>query len=219
MSGSSEPIPTRRSLISRVKDPADQRSWREFHDTYHQLLHEAALRAGLPPEDAEDTVQETLELVSRNIGTFKATGQPGAFKAWLFEITRSVIEQRKQRRAATPAPPEVPTDATRTATAVAAPPATTSRTPLEQVWDEEWRRNIEERALETLKCEVDAREFQVFFLHVLKGNSAFEVARALGTNALKVFFLKRRLHPRYHRALREAEDHAGAPRVPPPPAT
>jgi RNA polymerase sigma factor (sigma-70 family) len=216
MSGSTAPIPTRRSLLSRIKDPADQRSWREFHDTYHGLIREAAVRAGLSAEAAEDTVQETLTRVSRDIGEFKATGADGAFKTWLFEITRAVIEARQQRPATVPSAP--PT----AATALAPRPPEPDRpppTPLDRVWDEEWRRNIEERALEALKQEAAPHDFQIFFLNVLRGHSAFEVARALGTNVLKVYLLKRLLLPRYQRALREAEDHAGAPRVPPMPAT
>lgn len=223
MSGPTEPTPTRRSLLSRIKNPADQRSWREFYDTYHNLIREAAVRAGLPAEEAEDTVQETLAFVSQNIGEFKATGAAGDFKLWLFEITRTRIEARKRRLAATPQPDARATAQTRTAATILAPrpPDTDSppRTPLDRVWDEEWRRNLEERALDTLKQEVAPHEFQVFFLNVIKGNSVLQVARALDTNALKVYLLKRRLQPRYQRALREAEDHAGAPRIPPPPAS
>ena len=31
-------IPTRQSLLARLKDVADQESWREFFDTYWRLI-------------------------------------------------------------------------------------------------------------------------------------------------------------------------------------
>ena len=40
------------------------------------------------------------------------------------------------------------------------------------------------------------------------------VARALGTNVALVYLVKHRLLPKYRQALRDAEAHAGAPRLP-----
>jgi phosphatidylserine/phosphatidylglycerophosphate/cardiolipin synthase-like enzyme len=36
-----DPLPTRRSLIGRLKNPDDARSWREVYDTYHRLIRAA----------------------------------------------------------------------------------------------------------------------------------------------------------------------------------
>jgi RNA polymerase sigma-70 factor (ECF subfamily) len=81
MSAAPEMIPTRRSLLSRIKNPEDQQSWREFHDTYHDLMRSAALRAGLTPDEARDIVQDTLITVSRNIGKFNTDPARGSFKS------------------------------------------------------------------------------------------------------------------------------------------
>src|SRR5215510_7750388 len=40
-------IPTRHSLLSRLKDYEDQESWRTFFDTYGRLLYRVAAKAGL----------------------------------------------------------------------------------------------------------------------------------------------------------------------------
>ena len=44
-------IPTRRSLLTRLKNWDDQEGWREFFDTYWNLIYGVALKAGLT--DAE----------------------------------------------------------------------------------------------------------------------------------------------------------------------
>ena len=45
-------IPTRHSLLSRLKDWDDQESWREFFNTYWKLIYSAAIKAGLTHAEA-----------------------------------------------------------------------------------------------------------------------------------------------------------------------
>ena len=50
-------IPTRQSLLARLKDWEDQASWREFFDTYWRLIHAVALKAGLNEVEAQEVVR------------------------------------------------------------------------------------------------------------------------------------------------------------------
>ena len=52
-----ELIPTRWSLICRLKDWNDQVGWREFFDTYWKLIYSVAIKAGLTDAEAQDVVQ------------------------------------------------------------------------------------------------------------------------------------------------------------------
>ena len=65
-----ELVPTRRSLIERLRDLDDQPSWREFFDTYWKLIYAAAIQAGLSAQEAEDVVQETVIGVARKMPDF-----------------------------------------------------------------------------------------------------------------------------------------------------
>jgi DNA-directed RNA polymerase specialized sigma24 family protein len=67
---SDELIPTRQTLLSRLKDWQDQASWREFFDTYWRLLYGVALKAGLTEAEAQDVVQETMLAAARNMPGF-----------------------------------------------------------------------------------------------------------------------------------------------------
>jgi len=66
-----ELIPTRRSLLSRLKDRSDQKIWRVFFDTYLGLIYGLAIKAGLSESEAHDAVQETIIAVSKQMPTFK----------------------------------------------------------------------------------------------------------------------------------------------------
>jgi RNA polymerase sigma-70 factor (ECF subfamily) len=85
---SDEFLPTRVSLLGRLKDWGDQQSWQDFCDTYHRLIHSVALKAGLTQDEAQDVVQETVLTVAKKAGDFRADRAKGSFKGWLMVITR-----------------------------------------------------------------------------------------------------------------------------------
>src|SRR2546422_10427578 len=91
-------IPTRRSLLSRLRNWEDQKSWQEFFDTYGKLIHRIAVKAGLSDAEAQDVVQETVIVVSRKIAGFKYDPALGSFKSWLLLITRRRIEKQLNKR-------------------------------------------------------------------------------------------------------------------------
>src|SRR5436190_8359181 len=86
-----ELIPTRRSLLSRLKDWDDQDSWKEFFDTYWKLVYGVAVKSGLNDAEAQDVVQETVLSVARKMHQFKYDPATGSFKSWLLLITRRRI--------------------------------------------------------------------------------------------------------------------------------
>src|SRR5213592_2844159 len=94
-----ELIPTRASLINRLKNCQDQSSWQEFFDTYWKLIYGVARKAGLTDAEAQDVVQETMASVSKHMPTFKYDPAIGSFKAWLLNMTRwRITDQLRKRR-------------------------------------------------------------------------------------------------------------------------
>src|SRR5262249_1836678 len=91
-------IPTRKSLLSRLKQWDDQKSWQEFFNTYSHLLYRVAVKAGLSDAEAQDVVQETIIVVARKIPDFKYDAALGSFKSWLLLITRRRIEKQLKKR-------------------------------------------------------------------------------------------------------------------------
>src|SRR5215510_951775 len=93
-----EPIPTRHSLLNRLKDWGDQTSWQEFFDTYWRLIYNVAAKTGLSDAEAQEVVQETVIGVAHKIGEFKADPAHGSFSAWLMQLTRWRIADQWRRR-------------------------------------------------------------------------------------------------------------------------
>jgi len=88
---SPEIIPTRQSLLNRLKDRDDSSSWKDFFDTYWFLIYGVARKAGLTDSEAQDVVQETIISVARKIPEF--TYDPVAT-----DVATSVDEVLRGRR-------------------------------------------------------------------------------------------------------------------------
>src|SRR6185436_5594990 len=92
-----DPIPTRHSLLNRLKDWGDQTSWQDFFNTYWRLIYSVALKAGLSEDEAQEGGQGTVISVARKIGEFKADPAHGSFGAWLMQLTRwRITDQRRK---------------------------------------------------------------------------------------------------------------------------
>src|SRR2546428_13171081 len=91
-------VPTRRSLISRLKNWDDHESWSAFFTVYWKIIYWAARRAGLTNDEGQEVVQETVISVSRAIPGFKYDPQTGSFKSWLLQLTSWRIKDQLRAR-------------------------------------------------------------------------------------------------------------------------
>src|SRR5438270_8205016 len=192
MNAANELIPTRQSLLSRLKDWNDQESWKVFFDTYWKLIYNAAIKAGLADAEAQDVVQETVISVLKSMETFDYQAESGSFKRWLLRVTSWRIHDHLRQREPEMQPLKRPTAThTRTATAERVPdPATMD---LAAAWDVEWERNLMEAAVERVKKKVDPTQYQLFDLYVLKEWPVSRVAEALQVKTSAVYLAKHRV--------------------------
>jgi RNA polymerase sigma-70 factor (ECF subfamily) len=184
-------IPTRRTLLSRLRNLDDAVSWRDFFDTYWKLIYRAATQTGLSDADAQDVVQETIITISKRIQDFQYDPARGSFKGWLLHTTRWRIldHLRKRRTEASLAPP--PADLPEAAVLERIPDPVSAQ--LEALWEAEWQQNLLDAALQRIKRQVKPKHFQVFELCALKAWPPAKVARALGVNVAQVHLLKHRV--------------------------
>jgi len=186
-------IPTRKSLLGRLKNWEDNESWRDFFDTYWKLIYGFATRHGLSHEEAQEVVQETVVAVAKNIGAFHYDPKVCAFKTWLLGVTRSKIANQFARRA------RHPVNAVSASAEGSSTTAAVNRIPdeqagqWEQAWDEEWRKNLMDAAIQRVKRRVSIEQYQMFDLFVLKQWPARDVAKALGVTVGHVYVAKHRL--------------------------
>lgn len=183
---------TRRSLIMRLGDWKDQRSWDEFYRTYWRLIYSVAIKAGLREDEAWDVVQETVLTIAKQ--SLKKTYDPerGSFKMWLWNVTRWRINDQFRMRGKSPATTNG-TDETKSPREPVENVPDTSDNNFTEIWEREWQQNIMKAALERVKVRVSPRQFQIFDYNVLQGLSATEVRRRLGVSMAQVYLAKHRV--------------------------
>jgi RNA polymerase sigma factor (sigma-70 family) len=185
-------VPTRKSLLSRLKHWDDHKSWQDFYDIYSRLIYGAAIKTGLTESEAEDVVQNTVIAVAKMIGDFKYEPEKCAFKTWLHTITkRQVANQFRKRQGKGRLLESLPSDDGDDADAKDIPdPASQA---LDETWERDWELNLLHAATERVKRRVSPAQFQIFEYLVLQDHTVSETARALNINAGKVYLAKHRI--------------------------
>ena len=184
-------IPTRASLLSRLKDGAADEGWREFFEIYWKLIYNTARRSGLADQECQDVVQETLMSVSRHMPSFSYDPARGSFKSWLMTVTLSRIRDHVRKR-----PPrqesieflegELP-----------------AHDEFEKLWNQDWEKNLTQVALERVKQRVDPVNFQIFSTSVLQDKGARGTAKLLGVGLGRVYMVNHRLGKMLAREIKE----------------
>jgi RNA polymerase sigma-70 factor (ECF subfamily) len=186
-------LPTRSSLLSRLRNMEDGASWSAFFETYWRLIYNVARKSGLSDDEAQDVVQDTVIAVARKMPEFRYDPARGSFKQWLLLITRRRIHDHLRRVYRTPrAAEENPTELAARAEEV--PDATLS--PDDEVaaaWEQEWRENVFHVALARVRQQANPKHYQVFDCCVLQNMPAARVAQMLGLNAAQVYLAKHRV--------------------------
>jgi RNA polymerase sigma factor (sigma-70 family) len=188
-----ELAPTRLSLLDRLRDLNDQGSWQEFFDIYWKLIYWAAIKGGLSDADAEDVVQETIIGIARNMENFRYEPEVCSFKGWLMHVTRTrIIDHLRKARSPKRNFLPLPTD-TRLDEGEGLAIEGTAGKQFEDLWDEEWKKNLFDAAIERVKRKVAPEHYQIFYLHSIKGMPARDVGELLGASVPKVYVVRHRI--------------------------
>jgi len=199
-----EPLPTRASLLDRLRDADDSGSWEEFHRTYRGLLVGVARRAGLNEHEAEEAVQDTLIAVAKKMPEFRYEPGKDSFKGWLLQIVRWKIVDQVRRRTPSAGPDkseEESSAAGRLAlrsdlelnSVVLPAQAKDPRQDFEAIWDAEWERHLLMQALARVKRQAKPEQYAIYHLHVIEQRPVAEVRRTLGVSAAAIYLAKHRV--------------------------
>lgn len=195
-------LPTRASLLKRVTQWDDQPSWQEFYQTYRGLIFNVAAKAGLTEDESNEVVQETMLSLAKTMPTFEYKPAECSFKTWVLHLTRKrIADQFRKRPAEVPLKSPDGTGTRRTGTAESIPDPAGSA--LDLIWDAEWENNLMTAALEKLRRQAKAKQFQIYYLHVVRNLSSSEVSTALGVNAGQIYLAKHRLGRIFRKILEE----------------
>jgi RNA polymerase sigma-70 factor (ECF subfamily) len=193
-----ELIPTRATLLHRLKDWQDHSSWQDFFDTYSPLIYGIAIQGGLTKSEAQETVQETMIAVAKSMPDFKYNPAGGSFKCWLLNLTRWRITDQFRKRgpqavSAEPALPAANPDADQPAMDPAGPESACPNSELETLWDAEWEKNLLENAIARAKRQLDPKQYQIFDFCVNKEWPPERIAKTFAITVNQVYLAKHRV--------------------------
>jgi len=189
-----ELIPTRVSLLGRLKDWQDQAGWQEFFDTYWKLIYGVARQSSLNDAEAQDVVQETMASVARHMPKFVYNPAIGSFKGWLLNMTRwRITDQFRKRVPMAEFSAGAHDSTTGTQTNPVEQMADPASLNLETLWEVEWEENLLSAAIDKVKRHVDPEKFQVFDLYAQKGLAPEKVAAIFSISVDQVYLIKHRM--------------------------
>ena len=183
---------TRKSLIARLENWEDQRTWDEFYQTYWKLIYSVGIKAGLRHDEAFDTVQETILSIAKQSKKNLYDPEQGSFKTWLMNMTRWRINDQFRKRKKDTAMPGGGWEDDRK-TAIIERFEDPKGDVLERMWDVEWKKNVADMALTKVKAQVSPKQYQIFDYYVIKQWDAKKVQEQLGVSMAQVYLAKHRV--------------------------
>jgi len=91
-------LPTRETLLQRVRRPRDQSAWQEFANAYNGFIHRIACQMGLQHHDAEEVCQNVMLQLWKKLPEFQYDASRGRFRGWLCTMTGNEVRMLVRRR-------------------------------------------------------------------------------------------------------------------------
>jgi RNA polymerase sigma-70 factor (ECF subfamily) len=190
------------SLLGRLAGAPTDDDWRRLDDLYRPLLGAWMARAGVPASDVDDLVQDVLLVVFREVAGFEWRGN-GAFRSWLRTILanrmRNYFRGQNYQPIATG-----DSDFLRRLDELQSPESALSK-----LWDREHDEHVVTELMKRVQGDFAPTTWQAFRRHVMKGEPAVEVAKAMGLSLNSVLLAKSRVLKRVRQELAGLVD--GAP--------
>ncbi len=206
------------SMLGRIKDLDDNKSWGAFYKRYHSLVRAMALsysyahHLGLGEQDLEDIVIEVMVGVSRQIGEFEYRPGRRKFRSYLATMTRRRCIDLLRRKLARP-PPAADQQGSDDRPEIAEDDPTGNVGRLIEEHDMVVGRAL---ALDKLRSHprVTNAQYQVFE-RLAMGDAVPDLCSRLGITPNQVYITRTRVLPLYETALREAKAELSEPVLPP----
>ncbi|MEM7558006.1 MAG: sigma-70 family RNA polymerase sigma factor [Planctomycetota bacterium] len=168
----------------------DEKAWGQFVELYSPLIYVWCRKCDLQSADARDVSQQVLHAVNRSIDSFRRKDASSSFRGWLFTITRNSVRNYLSRTLRGPRARggtsiqiqllDQPEAVDEESLSTTLHPTTTSI----------------QGILDSARNEFDDQTWQCFWLVVMEGLSAVDVAKRLKMNPAAVRQAKYRVTKR-----------------------
>lgn len=190
---------TRPSLLLRVRNLQDHRSWNEFCELYGPLILRYLRHLGASPDDALDLSQDVLRIVVGRIQTFEYDAGR-SFRAWLRQVTKHRAWRHFQES------PRRPRAGGGTTHLEIVQELAATEDELDEWVEDEWRHRRLEIAVKRVREQVQPQTWQIFELRYYQQKTSEEVAEQLGVRVGTVYTSYCRVLERLRTAVEEIDD-------------
>lgn len=174
------------SLLSRVRDPANDGAWREFDAKYGELIVRFCRGRHIQLADAEDIRQMVMARLAQALRGFHYERRRGRFRTYLGRITRNEMIRYFSRPSSA---------AARVQLDVAAAEAAVDDRDAEAEWEREWVQHHLRLALHSLRQTYESRSLAVFE-RLVAGDTVEQVAASFAMTTQAVHKVKQRIRDR-----------------------
>jgi RNA polymerase sigma-70 factor (ECF subfamily) len=174
------------TLLTRLREN-EAEAWSVMVQLYTPLVRQWAARAGLQGADLDDLTQEVFRAAVTGLAQFRRDRPGDSFRGWLYGISRHVLLRHFKRSARTPEA-EGGTDAQMRLEELPSPDSE----PGESEPPDE-RHALLRRALELVRNHFEEKTWEAFWLTVIDGRAAEDVAARLGISPAAVRKYKSRV--------------------------
>jgi RNA polymerase sigma factor (sigma-70 family) len=196
---------TQPSLLSRVRNAADDSAWREFDAKYRELILRYCRARGLQTTDAEDVRQIAMASLAKSLRSFEYKPARGRFRGYLGQVVRSAISRHFGR-------PE--RQARALDTGVLASVEADDAGQADEIWEQEWVRHHYRLAMQSVRAAFDPKNVQIFD-RLLAGDGVEQLASDFQTTTQAVHKVKQRIRDRLKELIaeqiRQEDDDGSAP--------
>lgn len=175
------------SLLARVRQTTDSKSWERLVDLYAPLMRDWLRTYGVQDADAEDLIQEVLTVVAREIAHFDHNHRSGAFRSWL----RATLVHRLRHFWRSNSHRMVAAGGTSVLEQLNQLEDETSQ--LSRIWNEQHDRDVISRLVELVRPMFLPKTWTAFHRQMFDGQSPEQVAAELGMPLGSVYMARHRV--------------------------
>lgn len=193
---------TRETLLIRLRDSHDDRSWEEFVNIYKPFLFAVVRGMNISYHDSEDLVQSVLMKAWQKLPNFEYAKSKGRFRNWLAVVARNEVRNFLAREE------RIPSDKRTTDTSELDDSNAQTAPEIEGVIEKEWQLYIADMAWKKIKEKFSARSVEVFFLFS-EGFSGSEIEEKTGIPVETAYVYKGRVQKALMREIALLDDSLG----------
>ena len=177
---------TRRTLLQRAQDPADEKAWADFVKYYESFIHVVLHQMSFNRAEFDDVTQDILLKIWKHFQKFDAEKHQVRFRTWLSTLIRNMVithinKKKKTREKQESHQEEVLTEMN-----------LIPQNELDSIVQKQWEKHITNQAMENIRPLFSGQAIDVFELSLL-GKTAKEISQSLSLNQDSIRTLKNRV--------------------------